>query len=163
MLPPSPLAVGFHLALQLAQEKGMSVTILHEGPNKGKPPHNAYSALEEAGITVKWCDDLEDSSTCIAALEGATFSAVVDNWSKSPEQIKPYADAAKEWGVSNYAYVSSAGMYTPPKGEYGAIAETCDVKSSGQRQAEELIAEMGLPYSYFRPQYICARSPGPIY
>ena len=133
----------------------MSVTILHEGPNKGKPPHNAYGALDEAGVTVKWCDDLEDASTCLASLDGTTFSAVVDNWSKSPDQIKPYAQAAKGWGVTNYAYVSSAGMYTPAKGDFDAVEETCAVKSSGQRQAEELIAEMGLPYSYFRPQCAC--------
>jgi hypothetical protein len=36
-------------------------------------------------------------------------------------------------------------MYTPPKGDFSAIDETCDVKSSGQRQAEEKIADMGLP------------------
>ena len=32
------------------------------------------------------------------------------------------------------------------------MGEECAVKSSGQRQAEEKIAEMGLPFSYFRPQ-----------
>jgi len=141
----------------------MPVTILHEGPNKGKPPHNAYGDLDAAGVAVKWCDDLGDSEACLAALDGASFSTVVDNWSKSPEQIKPYADAAKGWGVTNYLYVSSAGMYTPSKGDFGAIAESCDVKSSGQRQAEELIADMGLPYSYFRPQYIYGPKQGKSY
>ena len=129
-----------------------SVTILHEGPNKGKPPHNSYGALEAAGVSVKWCDSLDDAAGCLGQLEGASFSAVVDNWSKSPEQIAPYAEAAKGWGVTNYAYVSSAGMYTPDKGDDGAVTEACAVKSSGQRQAEEKLAEMGLPYSYFRPQ-----------
>eukprot|EP00900_Chrysochromulina_parva_P022773 jgi/Chrpa1/5129/Chrysochromulina_OHIO_Genome00015126-RA len=155
--------IGYHLALQLAKDKGMPVTILHEGPNKGKPPHNAYGDLDAAGVTVHWCDNLEDSAACLAALGGARFTAVVDNWSKSPEQIKPYAEAAKGWGVTNYAYVSSAGMYTPAKGEKGAIAETCAVKSSEQRQAEELIAAMGLPYSYFRPQYIYGPKQGKSY
>jgi hypothetical protein len=132
----------------------MAVTILHEGPNKGQPPHDAYSALDEAGVAVHWCDDLADSAACLAKLGDASFTAVVDNWSKSPDQIRPYADAALGWGVGTYAYVSSAGMYTPAAGEVGPIDEGCAVKSSGQRQAEELLAEMGLPFSYFRPQYI---------
>ena len=127
--------IGYHLALQLVKEKGMEVTVLHEGPNQGKPPHNAYGDLDAAGVKVIWCDDLKDSAACLGELGGASFGAVVDNWSKSPEDIAPYADAATAWGVTHYAYVSSAGMYTPAKGEFGAITETCAVKSSGQRQA----------------------------
>ena len=138
-----------------------SVTILHEGPNKGKPPHNAYGALDAAGVNVLWCDDLDDASACLGKLGGASFDAVVDNWSKSPEQIEPYAAAAKGWGVSSYSFVSSAGMYTPA--DDGPVSEDCAVKSSGQRQAEEKIAEMGLPYSYFRPQYIYGPCQGKSY
>lgn len=155
--------IGYHLALQLTKEKGMPVTILHEGPNKGKPPHNSYGALEAAGVKVLWCDSLDDADTCLGKLEGASFSAVVDNWSKSPEQVTPYAQAAKDWGVATYAFVSSAGMYTPEKGDDSAVSEECAVKSSGQRQAEETIAEMGLPYSYFRPQYIYGPCQGKSY
>jgi len=155
--------IGYHLALQLVKEKGMEVTVLHEGPNKGKPPHNAYGDLDAAGVKVIWCDDLKDSAACLGALGGASFGAVVDNWSKSPEDIAPYADAATAWGVKHYAYVSSAGMYTPAKGEFGAITETCAVKSSGQRQAEELLGEKGLPFSCFRPQYIYGPKQGKSY
>merc|ERR1719327_1254485 len=54
-------------------------------------------------------------------------------------------------------------MNTPPKGDSGAISEDCAVKSTGQRQAEELIADMGLPYSYFRPQYIYGPNQGKSY
>merc|ERR1719201_3063783 len=122
--------IGYHLALQLVKEKGMSVTILHEGPNKGKAPHNAYGDLEAAGVNVLWCDDLNAAPECLGKLGDAKFSAVVDNWSKSPEQISPYATAAKAWDVTNYAYVSSAGMYTPDKGDTGAVTEECAVKSS---------------------------------
>lgn len=154
--------IGLHLALELVK-KDIAVTIIHEGKDTGKPPHDSYSALTDAGVTVKWCGDLEDSTAALAALDGASFSAVVDNWSKSPEQIKPYAEAAKAWGVTNYAYVSSAGMYTPDKGDTAAISEECTVKSSGQRQAEELLAEMELPFSYFRPQYIYGPSQGKSY
>merc|ERR1719247_3432489 len=57
--------IGYHLALQLRREKGMEVTVLHEGPNKGKPPHNAYGDLDAAGVDVIWCDDLKDSAACL--------------------------------------------------------------------------------------------------
>jgi len=154
--------IGLHLALELAK-KDTAVTIIHEGKDTGKPPHTSYGALEAAGVTVKWCGDLTDATAALESLDGASFTAVVDNWSKSPEQIKPYAEAAKAWGVSNYAYVSSAGMYTPEKGEYGAIGEDCTVKSSGQRQAEETLSDMELPFSYFRPQYIYGPSQGKSY
>ena len=106
--------IGYHLALQLVSEKGMDVTILHEGPNKGKPPHNSYADLTTAGVKVVWKDDLGDAGECLDALDGE-YGVVVDNWSKSPEAIKPYASAAQKWGSSQYCYVSSAGMYTPPK------------------------------------------------
>jgi len=155
--------IGYHLALQLVKEKGMEVTILHEGPNKGKPPHNAYGDLDAAGVTTIWCDDLKDSAACLKELGGKSFSAVVDNWSKSPEDIAPYADAAKGWGSEHYAYISSAGMYTPEKGDFGAITETCAVKSSGQRQAEELLAEKAMPFTCFRPQYIYGPKQGKSY
>jgi len=153
--------IGYHLALQLVKDKEMSVTILHEGPNKGNPPHNAYGDLDAAGVKVIWCDDLSDSAACIEKLEGATFSAVVDNWSKSPDQIKPYAELAQSMDVGNYCYISSAGMYKPE--DDSAVLETCAVKTTGQREAEELIAEMQLPFSYFRPQYIYGPKQGKSY
>ena len=107
--------IGFHLAQHLVS-RGDAVTILHEGdgPNP-KEAHRAYGELP-SDVKVIWGGDLSEAAVCLAKLEGASFSAVVDNWSKSPEAIAPYATAAKAWGVSNYAYVSSAGMYTPDKG-----------------------------------------------
>ena len=107
--------IGFHLAQHLVS-RGDAVTILHEGdgPNP-KEAHRAYGELP-SDVKVIWGGDLSEAAACLAKLEGASFSAVVDNWSKSPEAIAPYATAAKAWGVSNYAYVSSAGMYTPDKG-----------------------------------------------
>ena len=125
----------------------MEVTVLHEGPNQGKPPHNAYGDLDAAGVKVIWCDDLKDSAACLGELGGASFGAVVDNWSKSPEDIAPYADAATAWGVAHNAYVSSAGMYTPAQGEFGAITETCAVKSSGQRQARTSLPRPSRPFT----------------
>jgi len=45
-------------------------------------------------------------------------------------------------------------MYAPPKGDDSAISEECAVKSTGQRQTEETLGEMGLPWTCFRPQYV---------
>eukprot|EP00962_Isochrysis_galbana_P022585 scaffold6752_cov92-Isochrysis_galbana.AAC.4 len=105
-------SAGYHLALELANGQGRPVTILHEGkgPN-AKEAHRAYGDLDAAGVQVLWCDDLTNAPECLAKLGGATFGSVVDNWSKSPEDIQPYAQAAKDWGVSTFAYVSSAGMW----------------------------------------------------
>jgi len=153
--------IGYHLALQLNEHKDMDVTILHEGPNKGNPPHNAYGDLDAAGVKVIWCDSLDDSSECIAKLGDAKFSAVVDNWSKSPEQIKPYAELAQSMDVSHYCYISSAGMYKPETDDI--VTEECACKTTGQREAELLLAEMKLPYSYFRPQYIYGPKQGKSY
>jgi len=153
--------IGYHLALELTKDKGMDITILHEGPDKGKPPHNAYGDLDAAGVKVLWCDSLDDSAACIEKLGDAKFSAVVDNWSKSPEQIKPYAALAQSMGVTNYCYISSAGMYKPESD--AIVTEECACKTTGQREAELLLAEMGLPYSYFRPQYIYGPKQGKSY
>lgn len=155
--------IGFHLALQLAKERGMKVMILHEGPEKAsKPPHSAYPELLSANVEILWFDDLTRPEV-LWFLDDKKFGAIIDNWSKSPDQIRPFAELAKKWEVANYAYVSSAGMYTPPAGDYGAISEDASVKSSGQRQAEELLEEMKLPYSCFRPQYIYGPKQGKSY
>eukprot|EP00808_Paulinella_micropora_P005418 g36337.t1 len=145
--------IGYHLALQLAAKK-MAVTVLVEGANKGKPLQKAYESLGESGIHVKFCPSFEDSKAVLDELGSEKFTVVVDNWSKSPDVIRPYAEAAKAWGVKQYLYVSSAGMYSPPKGDYSAITEECAVKKTGQREAEMLLEEMNLPFIYFRPQYI---------
>ena len=123
------LTVGYHLALELAGDKGMDITILHEGPNKGKAPHNAYGDLDAAGVKVIWCDSLDDSAACIEKLGDAKFNAVVDNWSKSPEQIKPYAELAQSMDVTNYCYISSAGMYKPETD--AIVTEECACKTTG--------------------------------
>jgi hypothetical protein len=108
---PPHRGAGYHLALELANGQRRPVTILHEGkgPN-AKEAHRAYGDLDAAGVQVLWCEDLANAPECLAKLGGASFGSVVDNWSKSPEDIQPYAQAAKDWGVSTFAYVSSAGM-----------------------------------------------------
>jgi nucleoside-diphosphate-sugar epimerase len=155
--------IGYHLALQLAAREGDDVTVLHEGSDTGKPPHAAYGDLAAAGVKVIWSGDLSNAASALSSLGGTAYSSVVDNWSKSPEHISPYATQAKEWGVDHYAYVSSAGMYSPAKGDYSAVEEDCDVKSTGQRKAEETLSQLELPYTLFRPQYIYGPKQGKSY
>ena len=78
------------------------------------------------------------------------FEFVFDNWSKDADLAKPYVEAAKSWGVSNYVFVSSAGMYSGK----GSLKESDDVKETGQRAVEKMLADQGLPWTSFRPQYI---------
>ena len=99
-------------------------------------------------------------SSCLAPTEAARappfpsqgpFEFVFDNWSKDEGKAAPYASAAKAWDVSNYVFVSSAGMYTTAR---MPMVETDEVKESGQRKVELLLDAEGLPWTVFRPQYI---------
>ena len=142
--------LGFQLALVLKEEKGLDVTMLHDGgpgPKTGKEPFDSYG---EAELNVVWAD--LSSSSVSEALEGqGPFEYVFDNWSKEADSAKPAVELAKAWDVSNYVFVSSAGMY---KGASQPMKESDEVKATGQRAVEELLAAEGLPWTSFRPQYI---------
>eukprot|EP00614_Pseudopedinella_elastica_P008746 CAMPEP_0172607498 /NCGR_PEP_ID=MMETSP1068-20121228/27667_1 /TAXON_ID=35684 /ORGANISM="Pseudopedinella elastica, Strain CCMP716" /LENGTH=360 /DNA_ID=CAMNT_0013410523 /DNA_START=14 /DNA_END=1096 /DNA_ORIENTATION=- len=145
--------LGYHLALLLAQEKGCKVTVLHDGgpePKTGKNPFDSYANLEAAGVEVKWTD-LGAASTAEALGDSGPYEFVFDNWSKDASKAAPTVSLAKSWKVSNYVFVSSAGMY---KGKSQPMTETDEVKETGQRAVEELLASEGLPWTSFRPQYI---------
>ena len=60
------------------------MTILHEGPDKGKPPHNAYGDLASAGVEVVWRDNLEDDVGCIGARDAPQDNSVRRDDTKSP-------------------------------------------------------------------------------
>jgi len=144
--------IGFHLAKILKTEKGCdSVTILQDGGSPiEKLPFSKYGELESEGVEIIWCD--VKSADLGELLGGKNFDYVFDNWSKDEETCKPIADMAKSQGVSNYAYVSSGGMY-----KYGPtypIKEDGEVKETGQRAVEKYIESIGLPWTSFRPQYI---------
>ena len=97
-----------------------------------------------------WAD--LSSSSVSEALEGqGPFEYVFDNWAKDADSAKPAVKLAKAWDVSNYVFVSSAGMY---KGASQPMKESDEVKATGQRAVEELLAAEGLPWTSFRPQYI---------
>merc|ERR1719253_1702188 len=52
-------------------------------------------------------------------------------------------------------------MYKPETD--AIVTEGCPTKMTGQREAELLLDEMGLPFSYFRPQYIYGPQQGKSY
>ncbi|CAM9379977.1 unnamed protein product [Pylaiella littoralis] len=143
--------LGYHLALKLI-DKGISVTLLQDGGgnNKEKQPFASYGNLENKGATIVWGDFSEGVGKLIP--EGESFDYVFDNYAKDVETCKDLADCAKAWGVKNYAYVSSGGMYKDS--DEVPFTESSDVKESGQRQVEQHVADMGLPWTSFRPQYI---------
>lgn len=142
--------LGYHLALNLAKEKGMKVTLISDSAAKqSKPPFDSYSDLEAAGVEIKWAD-LENGGLA-GAMEGVgTCEYVFDNQNVCPKDVQ---SAVKSWNPKAYAYVSSGGMYKPVK--EGALVETGAVKEDNAQLAiEKSAAEHGLSWSAFRPQYI---------
>lgn len=143
--------IGYHLALNLAKEKGLKVTLIGDSAaKKDKPPFNSYGALEAAGVEVKWAD-LENGGLA-GALEGVgPCEYVFDNENVCTKELQK---AVKAWTPKAYAYVSSGGMYKPVK-EDAALVETGLVKEENAQLAnEQHAAEVGLSWSAFRPQYI---------
>eukprot|EP00613_Pedinella_sp_CCMP2098_P052124 CAMPEP_0171880162 /NCGR_PEP_ID=MMETSP0992-20121227/38287_1 /TAXON_ID=483369 /ORGANISM="non described non described, Strain CCMP2098" /LENGTH=364 /DNA_ID=CAMNT_0012505869 /DNA_START=14 /DNA_END=1108 /DNA_ORIENTATION=- len=146
--------LGFHLALTLAKDKGLKVTMLHDGgPDAltGKEPWDSYGELKDAGVELKWAD--LSSCTTAEALEGCgAFEHVIDNWSKKAELAAPLVGLAQEWKCGSFVFVSSGGLYL---GESQPMVETDVVKEKADlRGVENLLAEKKLPWTCFRPQYI---------
>ena len=145
--------LGYHLACALAGEQGMEVVILNDGSAKDKLPFSCYGDIANlgGGVQVHWVDPT-DATAVKGVLGDKTFDFVYDNFAKDPSSAEPVASLAKAWGVKNYVFVSSAGMYKG-KDEY-PIVEALDVKTTGQREVEMYADSLGLPWSSFRPQYI---------
>eukprot|EP00933_Yihiella_yeosuensis_P062507 TRINITY_DN6546_c2_g1_i1.p1 TRINITY_DN6546_c2_g1~~TRINITY_DN6546_c2_g1_i1.p1 ORF type:complete len:420 (+),score=105.59 TRINITY_DN6546_c2_g1_i1:73-1332(+) len=142
--------IGYHLALNLANEKGLKVTMINDSAaKKEKPPFSNYSDLEAAGVEVRWAN-LEEGGLA-AAMEGIEpCEYVFDNQNVCPKDVQ---SAVKAWNPKAYAYVSSGGMYKPVK--EGGMLETGDVKEDNkQLSIEKSAADAGLNWSAYRPQYI---------
>ena len=141
--------LGFQLAKVLKEEKNMNVVMVHDGgpnPRSGEP----FDSYANAGLDVVWTD-LSSSSVADAIADRGPFEFVIDNWSKDADLAQSAVELSKAWDVSSYIFVSSAGMY---KGASQPMKETDEVKATGQRAVEELLAAEGLPWTSFRPQYI---------
>ncbi|CAM9114792.1 unnamed protein product [Chrysoparadoxa australica] len=141
--------LGYHLALDLAA-RGIDVTLLQDSAaNKSKEPFASYGDLEAKGVKVEWGDLAAGVGS---ALPDGPFDYVFDNFAKDVATCSDLAGKAKEWGVKNYVYVSSAGMYKDS--DEVPLVETCEAKETGQRTVEKHAESLGLPWTSFRPQYI---------
>jgi nucleoside-diphosphate-sugar epimerase len=142
--------IGYQLALHLMDEKGLEVTILHDGGPERKRGAEPFDSYSEAGLDVLWAD-LGARSVHDALEDRGPFEFVFDNWAKDVNSATSIVKLAKLWDVSNYIFVSSAGMYT---GLSQPMREGDEVKATGQRAVEEFLDLEGLPWTSFRPQYI---------
>eukprot|EP00440_Ansanella_granifera_P000465 gb/GFBE01000505.1/.p1 GENE.gb/GFBE01000505.1/~~gb/GFBE01000505.1/.p1 ORF type:complete len:411 (+),score=108.61 gb/GFBE01000505.1/:1-1233(+) len=142
--------IGYHLALKLAKEKGLKVTMIGDSAaKKDKPPFSSYADLEAAGVDVRWAD--LSAGNMAATIESVgPCEYVFDNQNICPMLVQA---TVKTWKPKAYAYVSSGGMYKPvPE---GALLETGAVKEDNkQLKIERNAAAQGLPWSAYRPQYI---------
>ena len=148
--------LGYHLAKQL-NNQGYQVTMLNDVYNDKKAPFSSYDQISSDGVEILTTSfSAENAADEIKTmLDGKTFDVVYDNAAKSVDdasRITSLATNAK-WPVKHYVFVSSGGMYTSEFDEY-PLLETSSVKENAARQIELHIEGLGLPYTFFRPQYI---------
>ncbi|KAJ3669346.1 hypothetical protein LUZ60_011296 [Juncus effusus] len=145
--------IGFYFAKELLAS-GHDVTVLtvgEEGSDKmKKTPFTRFSELTSNGGKTVWGDPKEVGKL----LEGASFDVVLDNNGKDLDAVKPVADWAKSANVSQFLFISSAGIYKPtdelPHVEGDAVKE-----SAGHVVVEKYIESLSFAsWASFRPQYM---------
>ncbi|XP_072996216.1 chloroplast stem-loop binding protein of 41 kDa a, chloroplastic [Typha latifolia] len=145
--------IGFYFAQQLLSS-GHDVTVLTVGDESSdkmkKPPFTRFSELVSAGGQTVWGNPAEVGKI----VGGAAFDVVLDNNGKDLDTVKPVADWAKSANVTQFLYISSAGIYKtsdevphvegdPVKGDAGHVL------------VENYIADLSFPsWAAFRPQYM---------
>lgn len=142
--------IGYHLALKLAKEKGLKVTMIQDSACKqDKPPFDSYGDLTAAGVDVKLAD-LQNGGLS-AAMQGVQpCEYVFDNQNICPKDVQ---SMVQPWNPKVYAYVSSGGMYLVPP--TGPLIEGGPVKLDNKQLANENHArKLGMNWCAFRPQYI---------
>mmetsp|Transcript_34906 Transcript_34906/g.90615 ORF Transcript_34906/g.90615 Transcript_34906/m.90615 type:complete len:416 (+) Transcript_34906:194-1441(+) len=144
--------IGFWLSKQLASASH-KVTILTVGTEDDKkmrkPPFVHFNELTDAGVQTVWADPADVSSK----LDGESFDVVVDNNGKDLLAVGPVLEFAKAAGASQFLFVSSCGVYqatdSPPYLESDSVKP-----DAGHVAVEQAMAQSGLPWASFRPQYI---------
>lgn len=148
-------SVGFQLCKSILSKGPANIHLIQDKCNYKSVPFNSYSELKDTGsVTIHDCNlaDPESVSTVSSALKAHNFDCVIDNWSKSAENVKIGLDIAKSTSVNQYIFISSAGMY---KSNYEApIEEDNSVKTNDPRKVELEVISSGIPYTLLRPQYI---------
>uniref|UniRef100_I2CPE2 NAD(P)-binding domain-containing protein n=1 Tax=Nannochloropsis gaditana (strain CCMP526) TaxID=1093141 RepID=I2CPE2_NANGC len=142
--------IGYHLALKLVKEKGLQVTLLNDKYDDQKQPFKSYGDLTGAGVDILSAD--LGSADVKSLLSGRSFHYVFDNFAKSSEALPPFLDLARAWPLQVYVFVSSGGMYQVE--DSFPLLEDSPVALNEPRKIELAIEASGLPYTFFRPQYI---------
>ncbi|XP_078149454.1 chloroplast stem-loop binding protein of 41 kDa [Carex rostrata] len=145
--------IGFYFAKELLAS-GHEVTVLTVGEEASskmkKPPFTRFSELVSAGGKTIWGEPSEVEKV----VDGATFDVVLDNNGKDLDAVKPVADWAKSASISQFLFISSAGIYKTsdeiPHVEGDPVKE-----DAGHVAVEKYISSLSFPsWAAFRPQYM---------
>ncbi|XP_055813272.1 chloroplast stem-loop binding protein of 41 kDa a, chloroplastic [Solanum dulcamara] len=144
--------IGFYFAKELLGS-GHDVTVLTVGEESSdkmkKTPFNRFSEITGAGGRTVWGNPADVGKI----LEGEVFDAVLDNNGKDLDSVSPVADWAKNSGVKQFLFISSAGIYKPtdepPHVEGDAVKA-----DAGHVGVEKYISEIFGSWASFRPQYM---------
>eukprot|EP00262_Sarcandra_glabra_P007503 TRINITY_DN2035_c0_g1_i1.p1 TRINITY_DN2035_c0_g1~~TRINITY_DN2035_c0_g1_i1.p1 ORF type:complete len:402 (+),score=85.90 TRINITY_DN2035_c0_g1_i1:50-1255(+) len=145
--------IGFYLAKELLGS-GHEVTVLTVGEEVSekmkKPPFNRFSELVTAGGRTIW-GDLADVGKVV---QGAAYDVVLDNNGKDLDSVRPVVDWAKNSGVEQFLFISSAGIYKtsdePPHVEGDLVKD-----DAGHIAVEKYIEKLSFSsWAAFRPQYM---------
>lgn len=144
--------IGFYFAKELLAT-GHGVTILTVGDEASdkmkKPPFNRFSEVVGGGGKTVWGDPAEVEKV----VGGATFDVVLDNNGKDLDTVRPVVDWAKNAGVKQFLYISSAGIYKPTDEPPHVEGDTVRADAS-HVAVEKYIAETSGNWAVFRPQYM---------
>lgn len=146
--------LGFQLAKKIASE-GHSCTLLQDTACKSESaPFSEYSTLPSS-VTV------EPHDFNLPYTPQTEYSYVWDNFSSNPDSplTSSLLEHFKNSPPLRYNYISSAGIYSPPKDfgsdTCGPLLETFDVNpEKGQTKVENALKASKIPTFCYRPQYI---------
>lgn len=148
-------SIGFELCRSIKRSKpDYDIHVIQDKCNYKTVPFSSYSELKTLGVNVidTSLGDADLGAKLASELGSKKFDFVVDNWSKSTENAKFCLDIAKKTGVSQYVFISSAGMYK--SNPEAPLVETDAVKTNDPRKVEMEVAGSGIPFTFLRPQYI---------
>lgn len=141
--------LGLHLAKKLISS-GHNVTILNDGDQGKLAAKTPFSEYGSTGASVVW-----GSPTDVSRYPSGPFDVVYDNNGKDLQTCQPLIDHFKSvGGLKHYVYVSSAGAYVPNDIEPLHVEGDARKSKAGHVAVENYLADSGLPWTVFQPQYI---------
>lgn len=144
--------IGFYFAKELLGS-GHDVTVLTVGEETSdkmkKTPFSRFSEITNAGGRTVWGNPADIGKI----LEGEVFDAVLDNNGKDLDTVRPVADWAKNSGVKQFLFISSAGIYKPTDEPPHVEGDTVKA-DAGHVGVEKYISEIFGSWASFRPQYM---------